>query len=43
MLIDRIPKSGPQLDRDVKRAVNLLSSDAVRVSFIPIAIFQVSL
>lgn len=40
MLIDRIPKAGPQLDRNIKRAVDLLSSDVVRVSFIPIAMFQ---
>ena len=40
MLIDRIPKAGPQLDRNIKRAVDLLSSDAVRVAFIPIAVFR---
>ena len=39
MLIDRIPEAGAQLDRNIVRAVALLSSDLVRVSFIPLRSF----
>lgn len=40
MLIDRIPQAGPQLDRNVTRAVELLSSKMVRVTFTPLAKFR---
>ncbi|MEM8973304.1 MAG: hypothetical protein AAGD43_14690 [Pseudomonadota bacterium] len=40
MLIDRIPVAGAQLDRNVGRAVDLLSSKMVRVTFTPLAKFR---
>ncbi|MEM7747906.1 MAG: hypothetical protein AAF346_06610 [Pseudomonadota bacterium] len=40
MLIDRIPEAGAQLDRNVGRAVDLLSSKMVRVTFTPLAKFR---